>query len=123
MSKLLLSFKSRSRDALILSLRLARIVLISLRFVALMWIIDPLNRRRSARAVPEAPVRLREYFEMLGGSLTKLGQMLALQPDIIPLRYCNELFVLMDRVRPFDFKTAQAIIHEEFGKPIEAIFD
>lgn len=122
-SKFLRFFQRQSREVLTLPLRMGRIVFITVRFAALIWIIDPLNRRRAGETVPEKPVRLREYFEMVGGSFIKLGQMLALQPDIIPLAYCDELFDLMDRVRPFEFKTAEEIVLEEFGRPIEAVFD
>src|SRR4051794_33576606 len=46
------------------------------------------------------PVRLRMAFEDMGGSFIKLGQMLALQPDILPIEYCNALYELLDRVGP-----------------------
>ena len=40
-------------------------------------------------------------LEDIGGTFIKFGQMLALQPDIISLEYCNALFNLLDRVTPF----------------------
>jgi predicted unusual protein kinase regulating ubiquinone biosynthesis (AarF/ABC1/UbiB family) len=46
------------------------------------------------------PERLRTLFEDLGGTFIKFGQMLALQPDILPLAYCNALFNLLDRITP-----------------------
>jgi ubiquinone biosynthesis protein len=113
----------RTRYILTLARRLARFALVSLRFAGLVWLIDPLRRRFGTAAIPEKPVRLREYFECLGGGSIKLGQMLALQPDIIPEAYCNELFDLMDRVRPYDIGTARRILEEELGQPVEATFD
>ena len=57
-----------------------------------------------ARWVPLArltgPQRFRRLFEDLGGSFIKFGQMLALQPDIVSLEYCDELFNLLDRIAP-----------------------
>jgi len=113
----------RIRHVLTLALRLARFARVSVRFAGLVWIVDPLRQRCGTAAVPGKPVRLREYFECLGGGFIKLGQMLALQPDIVPEAYCDELFDLMDRVRPYDIDTAKYILNEELGKPVGAIFD
>ena len=44
------------------------------------------------------PERLRTALEDLGGTFIKFGQMLALQPDILSLEYCNALFNLLDRI-------------------------
>src|SRR5712691_5139509 len=49
------------------------------------------------------PQRLRSLIEDMGGTFIKFGQMLALQPDILPLAYCNALFDLLDRVLSFPF--------------------
>src|SRR5262245_46021728 len=53
-------------------------------------------RARHPRAfgwLPESrlsgPERLRVALEELGGSFIKLGQMLALQPDLVSLEYCH----------------------------------
>ena len=69
------------------------------------------------------PERLRTSLEELGGTFIKFGQMLALQPDVLPFAYCNALFDLMDRVAPFDFAKVEEIFVAETGrKPLE-IFD
>ena len=49
------------------------------------------------------PVRLRLAFERLGGAWVKLGQMLALRYDILPVPYCDELFRLLNQVAPFTY--------------------
>jgi ubiquinone biosynthesis protein len=69
------------------------------------------------------PDRLRAAFEELGGTFLKLGQMLALQPDILSLEYCNALFNLMDRVPPFAYEHVDRIIRSELGRPPEEIYD
>lgn len=69
------------------------------------------------------PERLRMIFEDLGGTFIKFGQMLALQPDILSLKYCNELFDLLDRCSPFDFAEVERIFVEETGKRPSQIFD
>jgi ubiquinone biosynthesis protein len=69
------------------------------------------------------PKRLRLFFEDLGGTFIKFGQMLALQPDILSLEYCNELFDLLDRCSPFDYAEVERIFIEETGKRPSEIFD
>jgi ubiquinone biosynthesis protein len=69
------------------------------------------------------PQRLRQTFERLGGTFLKLGQMLALQPDILSLEYCNALFDLMDRVPPFAFQEVERIVREELGAGPDELFD
>jgi ubiquinone biosynthesis protein len=69
------------------------------------------------------PERLRMLFEDLGGTFIKFGQMLALQPDMLSLEYCNALFNLLDRVAPFSFEHVELTFMEEFGRLPSEIFD
>lgn len=69
------------------------------------------------------PERLRLFFEELGGTFIKFGQMLALQPDILSLEYCNALFDLLDRCAPFSYAELERIFIEETGKTPSEIFD
>jgi ubiquinone biosynthesis protein len=69
------------------------------------------------------PQRFRRLFEDLGGSFIKFGQMLALQPDIVSIAYCDELFNLMDRIEPFAVEEAERIFREELGTTPAEIFD
>jgi ubiquinone biosynthesis protein len=69
------------------------------------------------------PERLRLLFEDLGGTFIKFGQMLALQPDILSLEYCNELFDLLDRCSPFPYSDLERIFIEETGKSPSEVFD
>jgi len=62
-------------------------------------------------------------IEELGGTYIKFGQALALQPDILSLEYCNELFDLLDKVSPFPYDQVEARIVEELGRPPEELFD
>jgi ubiquinone biosynthesis protein len=82
---------------------------------------------RLARRLPPpdlpGPERLRLVLEELGGTFIKLGQMLALQPDILSLEYCNALFKLLDRVEPFPYADVERTFLEELGRPPEAVFD
>lgn len=79
---------------------------------------------RLIRATPlPGPERLRATLEEMGGSFIKFGQMLALQPDILPLKYCNALFSLLDRVAPFPMEEVERTFREETGKTPDEIFD
>jgi ubiquinone biosynthesis protein len=69
------------------------------------------------------PERLRRLFEDLGGSFIKLGQMLAMQPDILPMEYCNALYDLLDRVNPISADAIARVIREETGRSPEQLFD
>ncbi len=71
----------------------------------------------------EGPERLRSAFEELGGTFLKFGQMLALQPDILSLEYCNALFDLMDRVPAFGFEDVERILREDLGGGADELFD
>jgi ubiquinone biosynthesis protein len=81
-----------------------------------------LARRLPAGDLP-GPERLRAVFEDLGGTFLKFGQMLALQPDLVSLEYCNALFNLMDRVTPFAFAEVERTFVEELGKTPGELFD
>jgi ubiquinone biosynthesis protein len=69
------------------------------------------------------PERFRRLFEDLGGSFIKFGQMLALQPDILPVEYCNALFNLLDRIAPFPFADVERVFVEELGRTPAQLFD
>ena len=56
------------------------------------------------------PVLFRRYFEILGGSLIKVGQTLSMRYDVLPVAYCNELSKLLDKVKPFDKEKGLRII-------------
>ncbi len=82
----------------------------------------PLKRWLPMAGLP-APERLRLMIEDLGGTYIKFGQMLALQPDILPIEYCNALFKLLDRVEPFSYAEVERIWREELGHSPEEAFD
>ncbi len=67
-------------------------------------------------------MRLRRAFEHLGPTFVKLGQLLSLRSDLVPVEYCAEFERLQDRVEPFSFVKAKEIIESDLGKPISRIF-
>jgi ubiquinone biosynthesis protein len=66
--------------------------------------------------------RMRNAFEELGPSFIKLGQLLSLQPDIIPPDFIEEFRKLQDEVSPFPYEEVAEIIEFELGKPVEELF-
>lgn len=66
--------------------------------------------------------RARMCFEELGPTFIKLGQMLSLEPDIIPSEYVEEFKKLQDKVPPFSFEEALEIIESELGEKQGRIF-
>lgn len=91
-------------------------------FCALVWSWPRVARRLRVRRLG-GPERLRVMLEDIGGTFIKFGQMLALQPDILSLEYCNALFNLLDRVTPFPLAEVERIFVEELGVPPSEVFD
>lgn len=83
----------------------------------------PWLARRLPNGTLPGPERLRMVFEEVGGTFIKLGQMLALQPDILSLDYCNALFKLLDRIHPFPYEAAEQIFLEQFGRKPTEMYD
>jgi ubiquinone biosynthesis protein len=78
----------------------------------------------SWRSEPRQPERQASaLLEDLGGTFIKLGQVLSLQPDLIPSSYCDEFFDLLDRVPPFDYPEVERIFVEDLGRRPADIFD
>lgn len=69
------------------------------------------------------PERLRSILEEMGGSMIKLGQMLAFQPDLLPMEYCDALRDLLDRVQPVDTAEIEKVIEDELGRPSAEAFE
>jgi predicted unusual protein kinase regulating ubiquinone biosynthesis (AarF/ABC1/UbiB family) len=108
-------------------LRLARIVLVLLFFVArvLLNTRQWLNRWR----IPACELRrregglLREKLLALGPTFIKIGQTLATRADLLPIEYIQELSKLQDEVPPFPPEQARAIIEVELGARICDLFE
>lgn len=81
-----------------------------------------LHKRLPLTEVPK-PERLRAVLESLGGSFIKLGQMMALQPDILPFEYCHALYSLLDRVKPVSADEIEAVFRQEIGRTPAEVFD
>jgi ubiquinone biosynthesis protein len=60
-------------------------------------------------------IRLRHFFEELGPSFVKIGQLLALHAGALPPAYRDELSRLLDNTLPLPFSVMEAVLSEELG--------
>lgn len=67
--------------------------------------------------------KVRMAAEELGPTFIKLAQILSNRPDIIPEELVREFEKLQDRVPPFEFAKAKAIIEKETKRKLEDVFE
>jgi len=65
---------------------------------------------------------LRELISRQGPAFVKLGQAIAIRPDILPAAYLEELQKLLDQVAPFDSTEARGILERNLGRDPAGIF-
>lgn len=81
-----------------------------------------------ARAVYRRPSegrpgqRLARAFAELGPTFIKLGQALSTRPDLLGEEVAADLTYLQDKLQPFSFAEARAIIEGEFEQPLESLY-
>ena len=63
-----------------------------------------------------AAVRLRRFFEALGPSFVKIGQLLAMHAGVLPQEYRDELSRLLDNTLPLPFFVVERVLTEELGE-------
>ena len=68
------------------------------------------------------PERLRKTLEDLGPTYIKLGQVLSTRPDLLPPEFIVELSKLLDAAPPAPTPKITAIIEQELGQPLNALF-
>lgn len=91
---------------------------------------DSTARARLRREEPAAnqesdgpgPERLIRLLIRLGPTFIKIGQFLALRPDILPQEYCDELLRLVDQAPSAPWEVIRETIKEELGADPETVF-
>ncbi len=68
------------------------------------------------------PVQLRKRLEALGPTYVKLGQILALREDVLPLEITDELKNLLERLPALPFPRYVELVSEELGRPVDELF-
>lgn len=79
--------------------------------------LHPLERR-----LVGTPQGFRARLERLGPTFVKLGQFLALRPDLIPAEYGVELLGLLDDAHPMPWGEARALLAEGLGQDPDRLF-
>jgi ubiquinone biosynthesis protein len=59
--------------------------------------------------------RIRLAIEELGPTFVKVGQILSMRPDILPVPLIRELSKLQDAVGPIPFEQVKEVLEKEFG--------
>ncbi|MEM6479521.1 MAG: AarF/UbiB family protein [Pseudomonadota bacterium] len=104
-------------------LRSIEIVLVCFWAVIRMWWFSRAARLGFYGGRDRAPLILSKTLEGLGGIFVKLGQFMAMRPDIVPQAYAQEADKLLDRAQFFPFATVRETIEADFGKPLEALYE
>jgi predicted unusual protein kinase regulating ubiquinone biosynthesis (AarF/ABC1/UbiB family) len=67
--------------------------------------------------------QLKELIAKQGPAFVKVGQAVAIRPDLLPPAYLEALQTLLDGVKPFSSVEARELIRQELGKPLEDVFE
>src|SRR3989344_9101114 len=83
-----------------------------------------LNSRIAGKpeVIDSPQIRIRRAMEELGGTFVKLGQLLSLRQDLIPISYAKEFSKLQDNVPGFSFEEVAQIIEQDLNKNLSEIF-
>ncbi len=84
--------------------------------------LDPASAKAAENARLSIGERLRRSCEELGPTFIKIGQILSTRPDIFSPEIAGELEKLQDAVNPFPYIEVRKVIEEEFGAPLESVF-
>ncbi len=85
-------------------------------FFKRMQMSEPLTDRQAQA------VRLRRAFERCGPTFVKLGQLLSLRPDLVPVEFSQEFEKLQDTVPEVEFTEVKAIVEAELGGLLAKLF-
>ncbi|KAL5711250.1 hypothetical protein ACHQM5_021725 [Ranunculus cassubicifolius] len=70
-----------------------------------------------------SPVYLRKLFERMGATYIKLGQFIASAPTMFPPEYVQEFQRCFDKAPPVPFVEIEAILRQELGGNINAVYE
>ena len=74
------------------------------------------------RAKSEIPQQFASALPRLGPTFIKLGQILSTRPDILPMEDAHAIEFLQERVPPFSFEEARALVKADLGKDLPELF-
>lgn len=68
------------------------------------------------------PEKLRLIIEDMGPTFVKIGQVMSMRQDILPIEYCKELEKLRSQVKPMPYEVVWSVLEEEYEQPVMAMF-
>ncbi len=66
--------------------------------------------------------RIRMVIEDLGPTFVKLGQIMSLRPDLLPMELVETLSDLQDDVHPLDFEDVRHVVESAYERPLKEVF-
>ncbi len=84
--------------------------------------VDSVRARRIA-AMGAIGAAMRVTLEGLGATFIKVGQIMSTRPDLLPPAIISELILLQENVKPFSTAEVRRIIEEDFGRPLDDLFE
>jgi ubiquinone biosynthesis protein len=78
--------------------------------------------KRSDASVADLSLRLRRAAERLGPAYIKLGQIISSGEGVFPEALVAEFKRCRDQVPPETFAAVRAVVEEDLGRPLEAVF-
>lgn len=87
----------------------------------LVEIIKTIGRHKLTQGV--TPDKLCELLKDLGPTFVKLGQLLSMHPEIIPMEFCRQLESLRTDATQLVTAQIREIISAEYGKPWNSVFE
>lgn len=84
----------------------------------------PWNCRRTCSLAKDLSpyARLRRVIEELGPAPIKIGQLLSMRPDLVPLELCEELKGLQEDVQHESLSDVRREIEQAYAAPLESLF-
>ena len=67
--------------------------------------------------------QLKDIIAQQGPAFVKVGQAVAIRPDLLPPAYLEALQTLLDGVKPFSSEDARELIRNDLGRPLEEVFE
>ncbi|MCF8086077.1 MAG: phosphotransferase [Desulfohalobiaceae bacterium] len=84
--------------------------------------LGPLYTRKQPREERNTYTRIRLTLQELGPTFIKLGQLLSLRTDLIPVEMADELSKLQENVPAEDFAEIRKQIERSLGRPMDEVF-
>ncbi len=94
-----------------------------LRFLLIVRKVYKLSKSKNREKIRELAEENKKIFYELGPTFIKFGQLLSSRGDMFPQEYIDVMAGLQDIVPPASFEEIKKEIEDEYGKPLNEVFD